>query len=114
MANPPWRRIVREALELLASEDEQREYERKVPHVDVTKEFVESWFSDSYHPADPIFAGQFSESEMRALAEFNRFFEMRLPSLPASRGSVGNWLLCDQWRDVMAAAKIALDVIRPK
>ena len=89
---PPWKNIVLELLELLASEAQQMEYETKVPHVDVTRELVDSWFSDSYHPNDAIFTGCFSEGEFAVLSEFNRQFEQALTILPPSKGTVGNWL----------------------
>jgi hypothetical protein len=75
---PPWRKIVQEQLEMLASEEAQLEYEANVPHVDITRELVEGWFSDSYHPNDSKFAGCFSEAELQALGEFNSQFDAAL------------------------------------
>ncbi|MDO8286638.1 MAG: hypothetical protein Q7T69_16640 [Rhodoferax sp.] len=101
---PQWRRIVQEQLEMIASEVEQREYEAKVPHVDITKELVAGWFSDSYHAADPDFRGCFSEGELAVLAEFDRKFDASVEDLPASKGSVEAWLSSPIWRSLMRDA----------
>ena len=45
----PRREQIRWVLETLASEEEQLAYERAVPHVDVTAELVEQWFTDLFH-----------------------------------------------------------------
>ena len=100
----PWRKIIQEQLELLASEAEQLEYEANVPHVDVTSELVAGWFSDSYHPNDAKFAGCFSDAELHALGNFNRQFDAALNVLPQSMGSVRNWLCNSEWRGVMNGA----------
>jgi hypothetical protein len=102
---PPWRRIVQEQLELMASEAGQREYEAKVPRVDITKELVAGWFSDSYHAADLGFRGCFSEAELAALAEFHRKFDVSVAELPPSKGSVEAWLSSPIWRGLMEEAE---------
>jgi hypothetical protein len=103
-AVPPWKKIILEQLEMLASESAQLEYEAKVPHVDMTRELVEGWFCDSYHPNDAAFIGCFSEAERRVLTEFNRQFDAALALLPPSNGTVSNWLRTPEWRHVMAQA----------
>jgi hypothetical protein len=103
-AVPPWKKIVLEQLGLLASEAEQVEYEAKVPHVDIARELVEDWFSDSYHPNDVAFTACFSEAEREVLRDFNRQFDAALALLPASNGTVRNWLRSPEWRGAMAHA----------
>lgn len=103
-AVPPWKKIVLEQLELLASEAQQIEYEAKVPHVDITRELVEGWFSDSYHPNDDAFTVSFSQAEREVLSEFNGKFVAALALLPASNGTVSNWLRSAEWRGVMVHA----------
>lgn len=101
---PSTRAQVRELLELLASEQQQLDYERDVPHVDITKELVCMWFDDLYHPGagfDPCF----SSAELSALDEFSRFYEGRLSHLPKSQGTVRTWLASPVWRDVMEQAR---------
>jgi hypothetical protein len=101
---PPWRQIVQEQLELIASESEQREYEAKVPHVDITKELVSGWSDDSYHAGDAEFVRSFTESELTQLAEFNKKFCASLATLPLSKGTVETWLASPVWRTVMEDA----------
>ena len=104
----PWRRIVREQLELLASENEQREYESNVPHVDITRELVCLWLGDSYHPDDRDFRSCFSDEELGALVQFNDILNARIDRLPPSNGTVEAWLASPEWREVMRAASEAL------
>jgi hypothetical protein len=89
---------------MIASAAEQREYEVKVPHVDITKELVAGWFSESYHAADVGFRGCFSDRELAALAEFDRKFDASVAGLPASKGSVEAWLSSPIWRSLMKDA----------
>ena len=74
----PWRQIVREQLELIASAEEQLEYQRRVPTIDVGREVVALWFSNSYFPEDVEFRKQFSGEELNELARFNREFGRRI------------------------------------
>ena len=104
---PPWRQIVAETLDLLSSEAEQLEYERNVPHVDVTAELLCAWGDDSYFPGDVGFVASFSGDEMEALAKFNATFEANIAHLPRSSGTVRTWLSSEVWQRVMEAAKKA-------
>ena len=96
---------------MLASEEEQLEYERKVPHVDITAELICGWFDDSYHPGHETFDSCFSKDELKVLASFNQIFERIEPTLPKSRGTVKTWLADSQWRQIMQAASQALSSI---
>ncbi len=100
----PWRKIVIEQLQMLASESEQLAYEKNVPHVDVTAELVCGWFDDSYHPDSPQFRSCFTETELGALEEFDAVFESHRAALPPSKGTVTCWLASSAWRKVMDAA----------
>jgi hypothetical protein len=91
---------------MLGSESEQREYEQKVSHVDVTKELLAGWSSDSYHPEDAGFSGCFSEMELVALADFDRKFNASVTSLPTSNGTVEAWLSSPVWHGVMEYARL--------
>ena len=101
---PPWKEIVLEQLEMLSSEVEQLRYEADVQHVDVTRELIEGWCSDSYHPRDDTFAACFSEAEREVLTEFDRRLSAAIPLLPTSRGRVTTWLVTPVWKEVMAHA----------
>jgi len=97
IAVPPWRQIVVEQLELLASENEQLEYERNVPRVDITAEMISGWFDTSYHPADAHFCSCFSESELAALSAFSAALSDLHARLPGSNGTVASWLASSSW-----------------
>ena len=104
----PWKSVVVERLETLASEAEQLEYQHNVPHVDVTVELVCGWFDDAYHPEAPDFQACFSNRELQALSEFNAVYEQNLRVLPPSGGTVKGWLSSPHWRQVMQAASKTL------
>ncbi|MGD9691199.1 MAG: hypothetical protein AB7V47_15825 [Phycisphaerales bacterium] len=105
---PPWPQIIQDQLRTLGSEAKQLEYERKVPHVDITVELVCGWFDDMYHPKDAAFQSCFTASQLEALAEFNEFFDQRVELLPESKGTVTTWLASPIWREVMNAASKTL------
>ncbi len=100
---------IREMLQLLASADEQLLYERNVPHVNITVELVSMWFDDLFHGHAPTAEPGFTAEEHAALEEFHRFYEERLGRLPESRGTVRTWLEAPVWREVMQAARKALE-----
>ena len=100
----PWKRVVIEQLEMLASEEQQLEYEANVPHVDVTVELVSGWFDDSYHPEASDFCACFTADELAALRSFTKFYDDRRKNLPKSSGSVRTWLANHLWRQVMDEA----------
>lgn len=106
-----WRPIVREALETLASEEEQLAYERNVPIADVSAELEIGWFEDSYYPDDGEFRACFLRHELNALDQFNRFFEERDSRLPNSEGTISTWLATPVWREIMRHAQLTLEQI---
>ena len=101
---PPWKRIVQEQLQTLASESEQLEYEQRVPNVDVTAELICGWFDDTYHPNDRAFREAFSPEQLRELETFSTYFEQRISHLPSSEGTVKEWHSSSVWREVMEHA----------
>ena len=107
----PWRQVIREQLEMLACEADQREYESNVPHVDITTELIAGWFDDSYHPQTPDFRSCFSIDELELLDSFNTLFGARVDRLPESNGTVESWLSSSVWREVMRAAAETLQRI---
>jgi hypothetical protein len=108
----PCRVIIREQLEMLSSESDQREYARNVPNVDISVELICGWFDDSYHPNDPHFRDCFDEPELASLAIFNSLFDSRLTELPKSNGQIENWLDSPHWREVMSAASNTLMALK--
>lgn len=111
MSTIDWRKIIREQLELLASEAKQLAYERDVPHVDVTVELLCGWFDDSYHPTDGGFCECFSQEELEAMRGFNKLYSELSSGLPESHGTVRTWLNSAAWREVMSEAASTLQRI---
>ena len=112
---PSRREQIRDVLQTLASEKQQLSYECDCPHVDVTAELVEQWFSDLFHGRNP---GEwpddmtFDDTEWAAISEFHLFYRQCLPQLPPSNGTVRTWLQCSVWRDIMEKAKKTLERVR--
>jgi hypothetical protein len=96
-------------LRLLSSEEEQLEYERNVPHVDITAELRGMWFDDQYHPKLPHFDIWFSVEELMALEEFDRFYDERIEMLPESQGTVTTWHKSLVWQEIMQKAKDTIE-----
>jgi hypothetical protein len=108
---PHRRRQIREMLQLLASEEEQLDYERNVPHVDITVELICMWFDDLYDAKRAAADSTFSDTEHAALAEFYQFYDARVERLPESQGTVRTWLASPIWREVMEQARRTLERI---
>jgi ubiquinone/menaquinone biosynthesis C-methylase UbiE len=100
-------------LQLLASDDLQLAYERDVPRVDITAELICIWFNDLHHPKWADSDPNFSTAELAALAEFHRFFDVRVDRLPPSRGTVRTWLSNPTWREIMHEADRLLAGLGP-
>ena len=107
-----FRDFVIDSLELISSERKQLEYEKNVPHVDITVELVCDWFDDSYYPEESDFLAEFNENELEALAYFNKFYDERLEMLPESEGTVRTWLQNEVWKEIMHEAKNTLNKLR--
>ncbi len=99
-------------LELLGSEEQQLEYERRVPWVDITTELACVWFDDTYRADDPQYPVQFTRAELEALAAFHEFYDRRVDGLPPSQGTVRTWLASPTWREIMQKAAETLAVLR--
>ena len=105
------RRQIVELLQLFQSEQEQIDYEKNVPHVDITNELLCMWFDDQYHPDLRHFPSCFSTDELEALAQFHRFYDGQTSKLPPSKGTVRTWLASPVWRAVMQKASDTLSKI---
>ena len=101
--------MIIELLSLLSSEEEQLDYETKVPIADVPAELLCMWFDDQYQPDDALFISCFSADELAALADFHKYYDEQTRRLPESRGSVRTWLASAVWRGIMLEAKKALE-----
>ncbi len=121
---PQFRSMAIELLELYASPDAQRKYQRDVPFVSVAVELVCKWFDDFWCVEDepPVaahaaewnasierFSQCFTAEEMIALKEFHQFFEVRVDDLPDDLEA----LLCTpSWQEIMGKARKILEVFR--
>lgn len=101
---PSRRQQCRELLQLLASEEQQLDYERSVPHVDITVELVCMWFNDHYDEKHAANDPAFTDVERAALADFHQFYEQRYRLLPKSHGTVRTWLASPIWQEIMRKA----------
>ena len=102
----PHRVNIVNVLQLIAAPTEQLQYQTKAP-VNVAHELVNQWFDDFYHPTSPQFGSEFSSRELEMLAEFNRFFDERVPLLP---DSLAEMLKVQAWSEVVAKANTVLTV----
>jgi len=93
-------------LQLIAVPAEQLQYQAAAP-VNVANELVNQWFDDFYHPTSPNFVSEFTGHELETLAEFNRFFDERVSSLP---DSLAEMLKVETWSEVVAKANAVLAV----
>ncbi|SFU60793.1 hypothetical protein SAMN05216350_103101 [Polaromonas sp. YR568] len=101
----PHRVNIINTLQLIASAADQLDYQRQVPAVNVATELVNQWFDDFYHPGDARFEADFSSGELKALVEFNAFYDVRVSQLP---DDLSEMLESPVWLEVMAAADKAL------
>ncbi len=98
-----------ELLQLLASEQEQLDYEKDVPIADVPAELLCMWFDDLYYPGS--IGSRFNQSEAATLAKFNDFYDVEKRKLPQSSGTIRTWLANSTWRKIMTAANDTLKEI---
>jgi len=106
------RKNIIELLHCFASEEQQLDYERNVPHTNVPEELICMWFNDLYHPEDRLFSSCFTPEELTALDEFHRFYKERVDRLPDSRSNrIRTWLASPVWREVMERAQQTLERI---
>jgi hypothetical protein len=104
------RRNIVEHLQLLGSVNQQLEYQRRVPFVNVTAELVCSWFDDLYAPDDEIFLAAFSSKELEVMAQFDRAFEKLLANIPPEGiPPIDVLALMPEWERLTQMARIALD-----
>jgi hypothetical protein len=110
-AAPDCRQSVIEVLKLLSSPERQLAYERNVPQIAVTNELLSGWFDDTYLPESGKFRECFSAAELEAMAAFDAFFEEHSNSLPTVPRGVSDWLMNENWRQIMQRAKDLLTVL---
>ena len=112
-------------LELYASGEKQRNYQRDVPYVTVPVELVCMWFDDFWHvgeePAVAASAEQwnasierfcqcFTAAELEALKDFHQFFNTRADGLPDD--DLEKLLGSPAWQEVMCKARETLEAFK--
>lgn len=104
-----WRHNITEDLETLASPAEQLQFQRDVPFVNISVELACNWFDGHYFPDAPKFVAYFSDSEWKALAEFNAIFDSITSTFDAENyPEIDDLLKRPNWQRVIEAAKVAL------
>jgi hypothetical protein len=98
-------------LRLLASPEEQLNYERRVPGISVPTELLSQWFDDLYVPESESFRSCFSSQEMEALSIFNNYFDVAEKRLPQPRDGIRTWLEDETWQGIMREAARALSAV---
>jgi hypothetical protein len=105
----PHRANIINTLQLIASAEAALEYQAQLPSVSVSRELVNQWFDDFYHPRSPQFKAAFSDVELAELGRFHRFFDERVDALP---GELTLMLASPEWDQVSAEAAAMLDRLR--
>lgn len=102
-----------EILELIASYEAQKKYEKNVQIANVPAELVCMWFDDFYH-LTPQFIECFSESELKALSDFNEFYDKRVKNLPDSDKGLNELQQSNYWKEISDKAKNILPILKEK
>ena len=102
-----------EHLHTLSSADEQLQYQRNVPWVNVTVELICGWFDDHYGPESRDFMAAFSTSELIAMARFNQLFDdvLNSASLREEAPEIQDLVKTPEWAHVMKEAAQTLEVL---
>jgi hypothetical protein len=93
-------------LELLASAEEQREYQSRAP-VNVSNELFEQWIDFSGDRADEL-GPPFTASEREAIRAFNAVHESVCARTPQSMPQLDVFQTWPEWDELAAAARVAL------
>jgi hypothetical protein len=99
-------------LRLLASPEDQVNYERRVAGISVPTELLSQWFDDLYLPKSESFRSCFSAQEMEALSVFNNYFDVAEKRLPQPRDGIRTWLENETWQGIMREAARALSALK--
>jgi len=70
------------------------------------------WFDDFYIPDNESFKRSFSQKELAAMADFNKYYSDHEKLLPEARDEITSWLNNEVWQGIMQKAKETLGVFR--
>jgi len=71
------RNSVQKLLLLLSSKQQQLEMQLKSPSTNVALELLCLWFNELCNPGSHLFERSFSETELKSIHEFNRYYDLR-------------------------------------
>lgn len=104
-----YRNSVFETLRLIASKDEQLEYQKRVPIAAVSGELFNLWesFYQEVRHAD-WFIDAFSQNEMAILVEFDYILEQVSANTPTFPPFIEEFVHSEEWRMLAEGAQTAL------
>ncbi|MCJ8166594.1 hypothetical protein MKJ04_17245 [Pontibacter sp. E15-1] len=98
------RKLVLEVIELWSSKEEQLEYQKNVPFVDVSSELFGHW-ETIYNPDDKLFRMAFNESELKMLADFQDVLDRETTRVtPYHVPNIEHFVYTLEWREINNAA----------
>ncbi len=110
------RKNIREYLRLLSSAEEQLEYQRNVPWVNITVELVCMMWHDDYILESKAFSSAFSKRELQAMAEFNQVLDAITESSLSGEEipQIEAFINTPEWARLSQAASVALRAFKIK
>ncbi len=101
-----------ESLEVSADFEQQWEYQRSVPWVNVPTEIIECW-SDCYHGHDPTWLSSpvFTADEVAAVTKFDHQWRETVNQTPRNIPNLSDVQQLETWKQLRAAAQLALAVL---
>ena len=104
-----YRQSVKELIELLASKEQQMQYQDSLSVGDPAAELVCMWFDDTYHPDTELFNSAFTHDEAAILASFNTIYQDNSVNLP---DTLEEFHRTSEWSEIMSEAKYVLGAIQ--
>lgn len=96
------------ALQLLASVDDQDKYNRDVPIANVAWELISVWFDDSFFPEEAWFKNNFSDDEWEVLMEFHNYYDGLVEKLPDNYDALREDF---NWKKIIGKAAWVLEML---
>lgn len=103
-------------LELMTSQEDQEEYQRKVPYVNIPSELINQWedwvprtIPKGYY-AEPVY----TPAEAEAILAYHKTWDSVADRLPPGRQSLEEFVQTAEWRELRDAAVKALSVFQPR
>jgi hypothetical protein len=101
------RKRILETLSLIASAEAQRNYQARVPHVDVPSELFNQW-DDCYAPFGVVFQRSFERGEQLALEQFDAVLNDVANNTPKVLPVLEEFIVSEKWQILADAARVAL------